>query len=439
MRSIGLFSKALGILLGLFGVTALVMAGFSAWNINQILSSEFQSKGKAISESIAGTSVEMLLNRDPATVQAMIDERRDGTTGVGYILVMDDKGQVIAHTFVPTIPEQVLHLERDRLKTISQEVHVDGVGDCIDLCSPILAGQIGFVHVGMDRGPIQSSIWQRSLQMAGLFAVLFTFSSLATYLLMRKVSMPLRRLTDAANKLATGEALISSQNGELPEWFPQGAGTDEVSQLTRAFRFMVQGVVGREQHLKHQFKLLLDSTSEAIYGIDLEGRCVFCNPACLQILGYKSAEELLGKGMHGLIHHTRPDGTPYPVEECGIYLAHRSGTASHNDSEVLWRADGTSFPAEYWSNPMREAGVIVGSVVTFVNISQRKAAEAELRKVKEAAVAANVAKSEFLANMSHEIRTPMNGIIGMSELALDTDLTGQQREYLTMVRTSAES
>ncbi|MGZ4733372.1 MAG: response regulator [Terriglobales bacterium] len=187
------------------------------------------------------------------------------------------------------------------------------------------------------------------------------------------------------------------------------------------------------------FMLLLDSIPEGVYGIDMKGNCTFCNPACLRLLGYREAAELRGKNVHALIHHTRQDGTPYPMEECHIYEAFRRGLGTHIDDEFLWRRDGTNFPAEYWSHPMHQRGNVIGTVVTFVNITQRKQAQQVLREAQEAAEAASKAKSEFLANMSHEIRTPMNGIIGMTDLALDTHLTPEQREYLTMVKTSADS
>ncbi|MCH7596747.1 MAG: PAS domain S-box protein, partial [Planctomycetes bacterium] len=129
-----------------------------------------------------------------------------------------------------------------------------------------------------------------------------------------------------------------------------------------------------------QTRLLLDSTGEAIYGLDLDGNCTFCNPACVRILGYHDADQLLGKNMHNLIHHTRAEGSPYPMDECRIFRAFREGTGTHVDDEVLWRADGSSFPAEYWSSPIREGEQVTGSVVTFVDITERKRADEALRE-----------------------------------------------------------
>jgi len=142
--------------------------------------------------------------------------------------------------------------------------------------------------------------------------------------------------------------------------------------------------------------------------------------------------------MHDVMHHTRQDGTHYPVEECHIYEAFRRGEGTHIDEEVLWRRDGTSFPGEYWSCPMHRNGEIVGAVVTFIDITERKRNEQILREARAAAEAANRAKSQFLANMSHEIRTPMNGVIGVAGLLLDTELTTEQRQYAEIVRSSGE-
>lgn len=126
---------------------------------------------------------------------------------------------------------------------------------------------------------------------------------------------------------------------------------------------------------ENQFRLLLNSTAEAIYGLDLDGNCTFCNPACLRLLGYTRSEELIGRNMHNLIHHTHPDGSPFAVGECRIFQAFRKGDGAHVDDEVFWRADGTPFPAEYWSYPQFHNGRIVGAVVTFLDITERKHGE----------------------------------------------------------------
>ena len=197
-----------------------------------------------------------------------------------------------------------------------------------------------------------------------------------------------------------------------------------------------------EQRLSEEearVRLILESTGEGVYGIDNQGSCTFCNQASLRMLGYTAQEELLGRNVHDAMHHTRRDGTRYPREECSLQRELLNAQAFHTPEELLWRADGTSFEAEVWAHPLPQEGGQLGAVVTFVDITERKKAEETLRRAKEDAEAANRAKSDFLANMSHEIRTPMNGILGMTTLALETNLDPEQRDYLSMVKSSGES
>jgi len=133
---------------------------------------------------------------------------------------------------------------------------------------------------------------------------------------------------------------------------------------------------------EERFRLLLDSSPEAIFGVDRQGLCTFVNPACLAMLGY-SEEEVLGKGMHALIHHSYPDGHPYPKEQCHIRCSTMEGRPTHVDNEVHWRKDGTSFPVEYWSHPMFRNGELVGAVVNFIDISERRRMEQALRDSEE--------------------------------------------------------
>ena len=132
-----------------------------------------------------------------------------------------------------------------------------------------------------------------------------------------------------------------------------------------------------------RLSLLLSSTGEAIFGVDLQGRCMFVNPACIRMLGYDSEDELLGTTIHHLIHHTHPDGRPYPKEECLIGKAMRAGEGTHSDEEVHWRKDDTSFPVEYWSQPIVENGEVIGAAVTFVDITERKRQEEHVHRLSE--------------------------------------------------------
>ncbi|HEX9779537.1 MAG TPA: PocR ligand-binding domain-containing protein [Geopsychrobacteraceae bacterium] len=173
---------------------------------------------------------------------------------------------------------------------------------------------------------------------------------------------------------------------------------------------------------EEKFRLLLNSTAEAIYGLDTEGSCIFCNPACLKMLGYARESELLGKNMHNLIHYLRPDGTAYPGEECRVHQAFKKGEGVHADAEILRRADGSDFVAEYWSYPVRKGNEVIGAVVTFLDITERKKAEEALRE-------SDRIKTEFVKTVAHEFRTPLTVIQGFSELLLTHDhISRKERE-----------
>jgi len=127
-----------------------------------------------------------------------------------------------------------------------------------------------------------------------------------------------------------------------------------------------------------RLRLVLDSASEGIFGVDTQDICTFVNLASLRMLGYERPEDMTGKVAHTLIHHTYPDGRPYPLEECSVRLSTLEGKAAHTDNEVFWRADGSSFPVEFWSHPIYRNGHLEGAVVTFIDITERKLAEEQI-------------------------------------------------------------
>ena len=134
------------------------------------------------------------------------------------------------------------------------------------------------------------------------------------------------------------------------------------------------------QKSEERVRLILDSAAEGIFGCDPEGTCLFCNRAAVRLLGYDEPSELLGKNMHALEHHTHKDGTPFPIDECPIYIGFHENRGVYIDDDIFWKKDGTNFPVEYWSHPMVRDGKTVGAVITFFDITERKKAEEELRK-----------------------------------------------------------
>ncbi|MGB5056268.1 MAG: PAS domain S-box protein [Nitrospirales bacterium] len=136
------------------------------------------------------------------------------------------------------------------------------------------------------------------------------------------------------------------------------------------------------QQLSRQNELILSSAGDGIYGLDLQGRTTFVNPAGAKMLGYEP-QELIGSFMHGTVHHSKPDGSPYPSEACPMYAVYSDGVIRQVEDEVLWRKDGTSFPVDYTSTPIWQDGNLTGAVVTFRDISERKQTAEAFNKSRE--------------------------------------------------------
>lgn len=137
-----------------------------------------------------------------------------------------------------------------------------------------------------------------------------------------------------------------------------------------------------------QLNLLLESTGEGIFGIDLDGRCVFINRAGADMLGW-SGSDVLGLNMHQLTHHSHPDGTHYADTECPIFNAFRQGLPCRIDTEVFWRRDGTAFAVEYSSYPIVDDQEVRGAVITFVDITARRQAALDLQRANASLAQAN--------------------------------------------------
>ncbi len=401
-------------------------------------------------------------------------------------------------------------------------------------------------------------LWQEGLGL-GLATEIDVDEALSTYYAMRFTVVGVLGLTLILSVGATLFVLILGERTNRALSVARDHLERRVEERTAELKEKQEQLKQAEEHSR----LLLESAADGIFGVGEGGLVNFINPAGLAMLGFE-AEEVIGQEIHRLVHHTRPDGTPYPVEECPMHHTLTRGTIGNRDDEILWRKDRTSFPVEYTSVPVRKDAAIVGTVIVFRDITERKEAERQLREseerlktilvtanegfwmidneanvlhvndamcailgrrreeimgktifdflddenrgileeqlrlreagqasayemalnrpdgsqvpclvsgtplfdgdgnrigsfalytditdrkrmedelvaAKEIAEEATRAKSDFLANMSHEIRTPMNAIIGMSHLALKTDLSDKQYGYLNKIQTAAHS
>jgi PAS domain S-box-containing protein len=255
----------------------------------------------------------------------------------------------------------------------------------------------------------------------------------------------LDRISKAAQHFAEGD--LTARAG-VP-------GRDELALLGQTIDSMIQQVAENQQRLKEQgehIRLLLASTAEAIYGVDLAGICTFANPACARLLGYQNEQELIGEPMHELTQYRYVDGRPYPREKSRIHQAFRLAEGTHGDDEVFWRKDGTSFPAEYWAYPISRDGKVIGAVVTFLDITDRKQVEEELASHRQhLEVLVNERTNEltrlnkeleaFSYSVSHDLRAPLRAVDGFSHALLEdygSQLDDTARDYLLRVRAGTQ-
>jgi PAS domain S-box-containing protein len=144
--------------------------------------------------------------------------------------------------------------------------------------------------------------------------------------------------------------------------------------------------------------LLLNAAADGIFGLDLDGRATFVNQSAARLLGW-NGDDLIGKDIHALVHHHRADGSEYQLADCPTSAAIAAGETGGTDEEVFWRKDGSSIAVEYITTPIRDGDEnVVGAVVTFRDISERRAVERM--------------KDEFVSTVSHELRTPLTSIRG---------------------------
>jgi len=219
------------------------------------------------------------------------------------------------------------------------------------------------------RGVPVFGAWQWNFELGmGMTSKINVVEALSTYFTMRSTVLGVLGVTLLLSVGATLFVLILGERANRALSLARDNLEKKVADRTAALA-----------EAEERSRLLLESAEEGIFGVAEDGLVNFINPAGLAMLGFE-AVELIGQKIHPLIHHTRPDGTPYPSEECPMDHSLTRGVIGSRDDEVLWRKDGTSFPVEYTSVPIRKNGSIAGTVVIFRDISERKEAEQALRE-----------------------------------------------------------
>ncbi|HLG01195.1 MAG TPA: PAS domain S-box protein [Acidimicrobiia bacterium] len=178
-----------------------------------------------------------------------------------------------------------------------------------------------------------------------------------------------------------------------------------------AQRALEQALLGQEGLVR----AIVDGAGDAIVGLDLSNRVTLVNRAAARMLAYEP-DQLLGQSFHDVAHHSRPDGSPYPREECPLYETTRHGESQRVDGEVLWRRDGVPVPVEYTTSPVVVDGEIMGAAMVARDVTAQIEVRWVLAEAMRRAEKASAAKSAFLSHMSHELRTPLNAVLGFTEL-----------------------
>ncbi|NLI31002.1 MAG: PAS domain S-box protein [Nitrospiraceae bacterium] len=392
-----LFKKTLLIIIVLFAVIALTTLISSGWNLYHDLTEEYKSKGTAIASSIAGSSVETLLNRDASTVQAMIDQFTE-IIGVSYVFVVDAQGEIISHTFIPNVPDEILKIQTSK-NVAPTDLHIRGRGDFIDISSPIVEGAVGYVHVGMDKGIIMSQLQAAMIRQIYLLSLIFIVSVAAAYVFVNRVSQPLNKLTEYSRKLAqhdfTAQVEIRSKDevGLLADTMQSMA--IELSEVFERYELALKDAIIELQNTLAYLTTVIDHMADGLLVSDIDGIITHVNPALSSMFGMresdlmgKSCREVFGDDLAEIIQQSRRNPEAVYTTEIGL-AGGRVG-----------KAVATGIQHGYFPLEGTEKGI--GSVILIRDITSEK----EVDRM----------KTDFISTVSHELRTPLTSVKGFTEI-----------------------
>jgi two-component system sensor histidine kinase/response regulator len=456
MKSVFVKLAILQLVGGLVGIAILYSIMDS--EISQRMNESYVTHGQVVAQSLAKSVEPALVGHDLTSVQSNLDAIL-ASPNVEWACVTAPDGEIVAHTLVPTFPKSISMAQISSHKD-GQAITMPGTGKLVMVFSqPVLTGIVGQVHVAFGREKLTASIHKMEwLVLAGIAGVMLAIT-FGFALLAHRIMAPIRVLTDAA------ELLGGDRRGAFQA--VRVRSNDEIGVLTTAFNSMASEFRDHEASLERRvsertaelvlanqnlgvevserkrmetalvsanntLSELVKASPISIVAFDLKGIVQSWNPAAERLFGW-TEQEVIGHRLPFVPHDKQSDFH----ERIRRSL---QGQELSGESVSRVRKDGSPVELSISSAPLRDAcGITIGLISVIIDVTERKRVEDEVQKAIAAAEAANRAKSEFLANMSHEIRTPMNGVIGMTELALDTELTVQQREYLSMVKSSGDA
>ncbi|MCX7723673.1 MAG: ATP-binding protein [Thermodesulfovibrio sp.] len=396
MRMSKLFQKTLlGVIL-LFTVIFITISIFSGWYLYNNLIEQYKSKGTAIASSIASSSAETILTLDSATVQAMIDQFLE-IEGVSYVFVVDSTGEIVSHTFVPTIPEKIKEIAQAH-KTGIKDVNIENVGNFLDIVSPITEGAIGYVHVGMNKNIINKKIWNVLGKQLILLSLIFIFSVLLAYFMVNRISQPLNQLTEYAKKLLAhdfdAKVDIKSEDeiGLLANTMKSMA--NNINEVFARYEFALKDAIVELQDTLAYLTTIIDNMADGLIVVDKDGIINHINLAASEMFGKTEFEmigknvEILGKKLEKLVKES-------------LHTEEVVSTEISLVNERVGKAVAKSIKKEYFSEESEAKGIL-GSVILIRDITQEK----EIDRL----------KTEFITVVSHELRTPLTSILGFIEL-----------------------
>ncbi len=396
MRMSKLFQRTLVGIIVLFAIIFVTISIFLGWHLYNSLIEEYKSKGTAIASSIASSSVETILNLDSANVQALIDQYLD-IEGVSYVFVLDSSGEIISHTFIPTIPYDILALAKEH-KTGIKNVSIEGIGEFLDIAAPITEGAIGFVHVGMSKNTIIEKMWTVIGKQLGLLFSIFLLSVVLAYFMVNRISQPLNDLTEYAKKLlnhdfsAKVQIKSTDEIGLLANTMQSMA--DNINEIFDRYEYALKDAVVELQDTLAYLTTIIDNLADGLIVVDKDGIINHINPAASDMFGLPEYEmigksiEILGKKFADLVNKSLKTEEILFTEV--ILTRDRFG-----------KAVAKSIKKEYFSEESEAKGIL-GAVILIRDITQEKMVDK--------------LKTEFITIVSHELRTPLTSILGFVEM-----------------------